>query len=263
MKFYRPIAALTMFTKLPLWRWFRNIPVEAYSHAVTWWPFVGIIVCGFSAAVYFLLAMVLPPLPAAIITIVIELLISGAYHEDGLADFFDGFGGGSTREQILAIMKDSHIGTYGVIALMMYFMTEIGTVSALPPKVGAILFLCAGPWARFCAGLVTSFLPYARANTGAKNSATYVKPSVADRIFSGLCGILPSVIVLILIPSLWESFIYALGLSAAVAINLMFYLSNKIKGYTGDCCGALCLITQVTYFVVFTFLFFINPWYSI
>lgn len=61
-----------------------------------------------------------------------RLLITGCLHEDGLADFFDGFGGGTSRERILAIMKDSHIGSYGVIGLIFYFGLFYLLVSSLP-----------------------------------------------------------------------------------------------------------------------------------
>ena len=67
------------------------------------------------------LSFVLPPLAAVAIALSGRLLLTGALHEDGLADFCDGFGGGYTKERILAIMKDSHIGTYGVIGLIIYF----------------------------------------------------------------------------------------------------------------------------------------------
>ena len=114
-------AALVFFTRLPFWRLY-NPPAEAFKSIVNYWWFAGIITGGIMAAGYFAAAHLFPALIAAIVAVVLRLLATGALHEDGLADLCDGFGGGTTRERILAIMKDSFIGSYGVIGLIIYFL---------------------------------------------------------------------------------------------------------------------------------------------
>ena len=134
------LAALIFFTRLPWWR-LRAVPKEAFEHVVDYWPFIGWLTGGVMAAVFYLASYLgLSTLMAALLTIVSRLLLTGALHEDGLADFCDGFGGGTTRERTLSIMKDSHIGTYGVIGLLFYFglfLAGLLSLEALPGGVGS------------------------------------------------------------------------------------------------------------------------------
>ena len=84
-------------------------------------------------ALTFAIAVQVLSVPYAILlAIIARLLLTGALHEDGLADFFDGMGGGTSRERILQIMKDSHIGTYGVLGLIMYFLFFYNAMQELP-----------------------------------------------------------------------------------------------------------------------------------
>ena len=84
----------------------------------------------------------LPYLVAVLLAVVVRLLVTGALHEDGLADFLDGFGGGGhDRERILAIMKDSHIGTYGVLGLIIYELLLVAALYSLPPTLAALTIL--------------------------------------------------------------------------------------------------------------------------
>ena len=111
-------ASLMFFTRLPWWR-LRSVPKEAFEHVVDWWPLIGWLTGGVMSAVFLAASLLgFAPAVAALLAISARLLLTGALHEDGLADFCDGFGGGSTRERTLFIMKDSHIGTYGVLGLI-------------------------------------------------------------------------------------------------------------------------------------------------
>ena len=105
-----------MLTRLPFWK-IKEVPAECFKHVVPYWPFVGWLTGGVMAAVLWLAGQIMPVSLAWILALIARLLVTGCLHEDGLADFFDGFGGGTTRERTLAIMKDSHIGSYGVIGL--------------------------------------------------------------------------------------------------------------------------------------------------
>ena len=90
------LAALIFFTRLPFWR-IKEVPAECFKHVVPYWPFVGWITGGITAAVLWLCGQVFPISLAWIIAIVTRLLITGCLHEDGFADFLDGFGGGTTH----------------------------------------------------------------------------------------------------------------------------------------------------------------------
>ena len=116
----RILAAFIFFTRLPFWR-LAEVPSEYFKNVVSRWALVGWLTAGLSVIVLYTVSLILPASVAVLLAIVTRLLITGCLHEDGLADFFDSFGGGTSRERILSIMKDSHIGSYGVIGLILYF----------------------------------------------------------------------------------------------------------------------------------------------
>jgi adenosylcobinamide-GDP ribazoletransferase len=114
-------ASFIFFTRLPFWR-LHQPAKEAYQTVVEHWPLVGWLTGSVMGAVIYFGSMFFSYEIAILLAILTRLLMTGALHEDGLADFMDGFGGGGKdRQRILDIMKDSHIGTYGVIGLIMYF----------------------------------------------------------------------------------------------------------------------------------------------
>ena len=104
------LAALGFFTRIPFWR-LRNIPAEAYRRVVDLWPVAGLLTGGVAALTLWGASYILPPLVAVTVAYGVRALLTGALHEDGLADFIDGFGGGRDRQRILEIMKDSGIGS--------------------------------------------------------------------------------------------------------------------------------------------------------
>ena len=115
---------------------------------------------------------------AVIVAIVVRLLITGALHEDGLADFLDGFGGGGDRARILAIMKDSHIGTYGVLGTDPLHVATGTTLYSMTPRVAALIVFAADPFAKMVTSQLVNMLPYARREEEAKNRTVYRKPSL-------------------------------------------------------------------------------------
>ena len=103
------LAAIMMFTRLPLWR-IVNVDKRYFMDVIKYWPLVGFMTGATTGGVLWLSAQIVPLEVACILAIIARILLTGALHEDGLADFFDGFGGGTSKEKILAIMTDSHIG---------------------------------------------------------------------------------------------------------------------------------------------------------
>ena len=107
----RILAALMFFTRLPLWR-FKTVDASCFKHVVDYWPFAGWLTGGLMAFTFWLTALFFPVTVAALLAIAVRIALTGALHEDGLADFCDAFGGHNTRDRTLAIMKDSNIRTY-------------------------------------------------------------------------------------------------------------------------------------------------------
>ena len=109
-------TALMFFTRLPCPAWVGYS--ESYlNHSARYFPLVGVIVGGIGGLTFWLAQLIWPPSIAVLLSMLATIAVTGAFHEDGLADSCDGFGGGWGKEQVLAIMKDSRLGTFGAIGL--------------------------------------------------------------------------------------------------------------------------------------------------
>ena len=262
----RLLAALTFFTRLPFWR-IREIPADKFKRVVPLWPLVGWLTGGVTAGVLLLCGDLLSmPLTLAwIIAIISRLLLTGALHEDGLADFIDGFGGGTSRERTLAIMKDSHIGTYGVIglilyfALLIYFPTLLIDAFAHPrtpvlyefPLVHLCWIVFIGDcWSKCCAAQLINLLPYARTEETAKNKTVYERMTLPELLLCFFFGLLPAFLVLPV--RIW----WMLAVPLAVTGLLALLMKRKIQGYTGDCCGAAFLLSELSFFLTAALFYF-------
>ncbi len=238
------LAAFIFFTRLPFWR-LRKVPAEAFQHVVPWWPWVGWLTGGVMAATLWLCAQVLP-LPAAwMVAIVVRLLITGCLHEDGLADFCDGLGGGTTRQRALEIMKDSHIGTYGVVTLILYFLLLWTLPQGLPLGVWCVLVVCADVWGKCCASQIINVLPYARSQEQSKARVVYSRMTACEWVTGFIGALLP--LVLLLPAAMW----WACLAPVAVFGALCLLMRRRLGGYTGDCCGATFLLCELSFYLCF------------
>ncbi len=239
------LASFIFFTRLPFWRLYQP-PKEAYATVVEHWPLTGWLTGGIMAATLFGACHILPYPVAVIIAIIVRLFLTGALHEDGLADFFDGFGGGTDRQRILTIMKDSHIGTYGVLALIFYFLLLWGILVSLPPMTAVFAILAADPLAKMFSAQIVNFMPYARREEEAKNKTVYRSISSLSNFSLAFQGLLPSLPLIFLTNTDWW-----LAILAPILIVTILFLVvwHKIRGYTGDCCGAICLLAELSFYL--------------
>ena len=252
--FDRLWAAFIFFTRLPLWR-LHQPTAEAYNSVVEWWPLVGWLTGGVMAAVLYFGSMVFPYAVAVLLAIVARMLLTGALHEDGLADFFDGFGGGTSRERILAIMKDSHIGTYGTLALILYLGLLFAALYSMSPLQAALAIVAADPYAKMLSAQAVQMLPYARDEQTAKSGIVYRKYGLLSGIGLTFQGLLPlALIALIILNSslltLHSSLLYV---PALVMYFLYRYIWRRLRGYTGDCCGALFQLIELSFYLTAVF----------
>ena len=150
------------------------------------------------------------PYPIVVVSaIMVRLFITGALHEDGLADFLDGFGGGGKdRQRILDIMKDSHIGTYGVLGLIMYLLLLFGILISLTPRMAALTILAADPYSKMVTSELIIMMPYARTEETAKNKTVYRKIEWKAGISLAIQGMLPMVAFLWYTELSWEMIIF-------------------------------------------------------
>ena len=245
----RILATLMFFTRLPFWR-IKQVDAEHFKHVVPLWPLAGWLTGGIMVGILWLAAQVFPLSVAWIIAIIARLLITGCLHEDGLADFCDGMGGGVTRERILLIMKDSHIGTYGVIGLIIYFLL-LTQMSALPVWLLCAIVFTGDVWCKFVSSHIINILPYARKEEEAKNKTIYQRMTALEAFVGAIIGCLP--FVLFLPKYYWP----ALLAPVVVFILLVWLMKRRIQGYTGDCCGALFLISELVFLLVCLSLFYL------
>jgi len=242
----RLLAAFIFFTRLPLWR-LRQPPKECYASVVEFWPLTGWLTAGVMALTLWGGSYVLPYPVAVVAAIAARMLLTGALHEDGLADCCDGFGGGTDRNRILAIMKDSHIGTYGVIGLIVWFALCVTSLMSMPPTTAALVVLAADPFAKMVTSQLILMLPYARKEEEAKARTVYRRFGIATGLSLAVQGLAPMAAMLYLTGMDWQLIIFV---PAVVFYALYMMMRSKIQGYTGDCCGATALIVELTIFIV-------------
>lgn len=237
------LAAIMMFTRLPLWR-FVQVDKKYYSNVLLYWPLVGFIT-GFTtwAILYIVSTIGWADLPACILAIAARLLLTGALHEDGLADFFDGFGGGINKERILAIMKDSHIGSYGTIGLIVYFFLYASFLYSLPTNALAGIIIGADVLSKFATAFMINTLDYARTEETSKTKVLYNPISLHKFMLMAVICIIP---LYFLSTNFWAVIPMIL-----ITIGLRYYFKRKIGGYTGDCCGASVLLAEQAFYLGF------------
>ena len=239
-------AALIFFTRLPFWRLYQP-PKACYETVVEHWPLVGWLTGGVMAATLYGASMVLPYQVAVLVAIVMRLLLTGALHEDGLADFLDGFGGGgNNRQRILDIMKDSHIGTYGVIGLVLYLLLLFFCLSSMSPEMAALAILAADPYSKMLTAQLVSMMPYARREEEAKAKVIYRKITLVSGISLAVQGLLPIGLLVWYMGIAWETLIF---IPALVMYFLYLLIWRRLHGYTGDCCGAVCLMVELSVYL--------------
>lgn len=240
-------AAFIFFTRLPFWR-LHQPPQASYKTVVEHWPLAGWLTGGVMAATLYVGSMYLPYIVAVLLAIIVRLMVTGALHEDGLADFLDGFGGGGhDRERILAIMKDSHIGTYGVLGLILYEVLLAACLFSLPPTLAALTILAADPYAKMVTAQLILMMPYARKEEEAKNKTVYRKMDWKAGISLAIQGLLPMGLYLWYTGLAWELIIF---LPCLTMYFLYLLIWKRLRGYTGDCCGAVCLLVELTVYLV-------------
>lgn len=236
------LAALIFFTRLPFWR-LGEVPASYFKNIVSHWALVGWLTSGLMVFVFYATHLFLPVNIAILAAIITRLLITGCLHEDGLADFLDGFGGGRSRERILSIMKDSHIGSYGVIGLILYFTSFYTLLQNLPAELIGPAILAGDPYSKGISAMIINRLPYARKEEEAKNKTVYSCMNKYEYCFTAICALLP----LIWLPE--TVYLGATLLPAVTWLVLTSYMKSKIQGYTGDCCGATFLCCELSFYL--------------
>ncbi|CAM3001474.1 adenosylcobinamide-GDP ribazoletransferase [Vibrio mytili] len=226
------LLAVSFFSRLPVPA---NLPYseERMNQAGRYFALVGVVLGGLCALAFWLFNTLLPDAVALVLTMAFSLLLTGAFHEDGLTDMADGIGGGMTQERRLTIMKDSRIGTYGAATLIMALLAKYVFWSELVslPEFELIIVV-AYTVSRTLAATLIYDMPYVSDSDTSKSKPLANKQSsleVAILLFTG------GVVALFL------------GVAQAALITVVLalfrfgfkrWLTQRIGGFTGDCLGA-------------------------
>lgn len=259
------LLAIQFFTRIPvtgaLAAWVGFSPAmlrasAAHFPGVGW--LVGALVAGFTLGLLHLLpASPFAPLAAAVLGTVLSVLVTGAFHEDGLADVADGLGGTQNRDRALEIMKDSRVGAFGAIAMTLVLLTKVALLALLGslPSVDSYLLLCVALFAAHVVSrtwplLIIRLLPHV-GDTAASKS----KP-LADQITLGsLCvAFLWCFGALALVQTALPAIhLIALGVAlaaSAIAFVVMWrWFARRLQGFTGDCLGATQQVCELAFYL--------------
>lgn len=235
------LTAFQYFTRVPVPRWVGHSSTQL-NGATRYFPAVGLVVGAVGAAGIWVLALVFPPVLVAILSTAITVALTGAFHEDGLADTIDGLGGGYTRERALEIMKDSRIGTFGALALILVVGTKIAALAAMPTSLAITALVAGHALSRWCGVLLVWRLPYVRIDDSTRAKPVVERISTADVVIASIFGLVPLVICGVRAVA---------GLIAALIVvaYLTRWYTRRLGGYTGDTLGAAQQLTEVAFYL--------------
>ncbi len=255
------LLALQFFTRIPvtgrLAEWVGFSPAMLRASAAHF-PGVGWLVGGLTGAVFGGLMGLLPaqaaaPWAAAVLSTVFSVLLTGAFHEDGLADLADGLGGSMDRERALDIMKDSRIGSYGALALVLALLGKTALLALIAQAAGlwpavAVLF-AAHVTSRFVPLIVIRTLAHV-GDTAASKSKPLAEAIGASGLLAGLVWwVLALALVVVCLPAApwWPAVLGALlGLGW-----LWRVLRRRLQGFTGDGLGATQQVSELLFYLGF------------
>ncbi|SEW02783.1 adenosylcobinamide-GDP ribazoletransferase [Chitinophaga arvensicola] len=245
------LTAIMFYTRLP-------VPVstpyspEMLNKATRFLPLVGWITGGIMIGVLYILGEIAPPMVTILLAIITGVWVTGAFHEDGFADMCDGFGGGWTKEKILDIMKDSRIGTYGMLGLLLIMTLKFLSLRELALYKVMLAIISAQPLSRFVAVTVVYTHSYVRENEDSKAKPIAQGISLRDLGIAAISGCIPFIAVMIFLHN------YTLLLTIPALLLARWYMvrlmQKWIGGYTGDCLGAVQQISETVIYLCFCIL---------
>lgn len=236
------LGAVGFFTRLPVPGWVGH-SAAALSQCARYFPAVGLLVGGIGALVYWLALHLWPQPVAVLLSMAATLYATGAFHEDGLSDTADGLGGGWDKARILAIMKDSRVGSYGVVALVLALLGKFALLSGIDAALVPAALLAGHAVSRFGATLIMATLDYARDDESSKSRPATHRPSLASLLLAAGFALLP----LLLLPL--GKALAGIVLAALAATWLAAKFQRWLGGYTGDCLGAVQQVTEILFYL--------------
>ena len=232
-------------TRLPVPRWIGHSDAQL-ARSTVYFPLVGALVGGIGALVFVFARQLWSQEVAVLLSMATTIVLTGAFHEDGLADACDGLGAGWTPEQILTIFKDSRLGTYGTVGLWLALSLKWSLLNDLADQVPMAL------WAGHVLGRWSSLpliwgLSYVRSEGTGKPFAAQV---TGPRLFLGTFLALA-----LLMPALGEPALFALPVALLITCLAGAYFRHRLGGITGDCLGAANQLVELSTYLTLAAVF--------
>lgn len=244
------LTAVQFFTRIPVPAWVGH-SAQQLDQAARYFPLVGICVGVLSAATLWLGAQVLPLSLAVGLSMVASILATGAFHEDGLSDFADGMGGYG-KEKVLAIMKDSRVGAYGVIALVLVLLLKYQALlelcSAQSPLFVVAALVAAHSISRLMATSIMLTQHYIRDDDSARAKPAAQQISHASFAIALLTGA-AAIGILFAAGAHPASVLAAVTAAFLMRMYLAWQLQKRLGGYTGDCLGAVQQLSELAFYL--------------
>ena len=220
------------------------------GHAARWFPLVGGLLGGASALIAWAMVQVMdfPAALTAALVVGLAAWATGGIHLDGLADTVDGFGGGRDKEDILRIMRDPLIGSYGAAALVFVIGIKVTALAALLERGVAIPFLVTAPAiSRWTISALAAWLPYARTEEGLGKAITHERDALGLLVATAITAVLA-------IATLRANALAVWLFAALVAVWIARTARRRIGGVTGDVFGATIELTETSVLLCAVFL---------
>lgn len=236
------LTALTFFTRIPFPS-SSSYSEERQARCAAYLPLIGWSIGGFAALIFTGAHTVFPKSVAIVLSMAATVWLTGALHEDGVADFCDGFGGGWTKERILEIMKDSRLGTYGTVGLGVILSLKGLCLNEMPATEVCLTLVAGHSLSRFFSVSFMLTHAYAGGGPASKAGPLCARMSKTGFAFAGLTGLLP--LILFKQPGIF------LCLLPMGFIHWMLgrFLTRRIGGYTGDCLGAAQQFSEAAFYL--------------
>jgi len=246
------LTALMFYTRIPCPKWVDH-NADYLNKATIYFPSIGYIVGLISGVVCLAALSILPTTIAVLLSVAAGVFTTGAFHEDGFADVCDGFGGGWTKAKILSIMKDSRVGTYGIVGLGLLMAVKVAAITQLllyvEGKMFILFLICAHTLSRWCAATTLYTHQYSRENEDSKAKPMAKKMSSSQLLITTLFMLVP--FALVLYKTEYYYFLLIIPTAYLFKAYLARYFKKWLDGYTGDCLGAIQQVTEVVFYLSF------------
>jgi adenosylcobinamide-GDP ribazoletransferase len=236
-------TALMFYTRIPVPK-STGFSEDNLNRATKYFPLIGIIVGSAGAFIYLIAAIILPLHLSVLFSLATTILLTGAFHEDGFADFCDGLGGYS-QEQILEIMKDSRIGTYGAIGLLMMFLSRFFSLSAINPLQIPVVIIAAHAFSRMLPVILIYTSQYVGKSSISKSKPVGQKGSGQDVLIAFIFAVMPLALIQ------WQASLLIIPVSVILLYRFNAFVVKQIGGYTGDVLGALQQLAELAFYICF------------